>query len=318
MKTEYIYSLIVIVLISVSCGQRQDNDNNQRPFPQVSVPSMMTDSREAAEFLSEHFWDEFIDTSGLYPCDSVLVNGVTRADLEQAYVNWLSVLDMVPYEEATASVQRLFDRISAVERKDTASSVFEAISEITGKYLYDPNSPFRNEDFYLPFVKSLSQSPFVPEEMKPGYEYDARMCSLNQVGTKAADFVFCDKDGRRHSLKDIKADYIILFFSNPGCTACKTIIEQLDSSPAVTGMIRDGRLAVLNIYIDSDLTEWLKYMPVYPESWYNGYDPDYVIRTDVLYNVRAIPSLYLLDGGKTVLMKDVPQEKLLWWLENMI
>ena len=123
MKTEYIYSLIVIVLISVSCGQRQDNDNNQRPFPQVSVPSMMTDSREAAGFLSEHFWDEFTDTSGLYPCDSVLVNGVTRADLEQAYVNWLSVLDMVPYEEATASVQRLFDRISAVERKDTASSV---------------------------------------------------------------------------------------------------------------------------------------------------------------------------------------------------
>ena len=175
MKTEYIYSLIVIVLISVSCGQRQDNPNNQRPFPQVSVPSMMTDSREAAEFLSEHFWDEFTDTSGLYPCDSVLVNGVTRADLEQAYVNWLSVLDMVPYEEATASVQRLFDRISAVERKDTASSVFEAISEITGKYLYDPNSPFRNEDFYLPFVKSLSQSPFVPEEMKPGYEYDAPM-----------------------------------------------------------------------------------------------------------------------------------------------
>ena len=83
-------------------------------------------------------------------------------------------------------------------------------------------------------------------------------------------------------------------------------------------MIPDGRLAVLNIYIDSDLAEWLKYMPVYPESWYNGYDPDYVIRTDVLYNVRAIPSLYLLDGGKTVLMKDVPQEKLLWWLENMI
>ena len=44
---------------------------------------------------------------------------------------------------------------------------------------------------------------------------------------------------------------------------------------------------------------------------YNGYDPDYAIRTDRLYDVRAIPSLYLLDSEKTVLMKDAPTEKVL-------
>ena len=58
-------------------------------------------------------------------------------------------------------------------------------------------------------------------------------------------------------------------------------------------------------------------MPVYPDNWYNGYDPDYVIREDILYNVRAIPSLYLLDKDKKVLMKDAPQERLFSWLESV-
>ena len=39
-------------------------------------------------------------------------------------------------------------------------------------------------------------------------------------------------------------------------------------------MISEGVIAVLNIYIDEDLDEWRSYMPVYPEEWYNGFDPD--------------------------------------------
>lgn len=317
MKKGLVIPIAAIVLAAVSCGQRKDNGFEPRPFPKVSVPSIMTDRGEAVSFLAEYYWDDFTDDGELYPCDTSMVNGVRKAELEQAYADWLAILDMVPEEEAVSAVERLFARLSAVESKDTSSSLFEFMTELTGKYLYDPNSPFRNEDYYLPFVKGLSQSVFVPEEKRPGYEYDARMCALNQVGTKAADFVFCDKHGRKYSLYGINADYIILFFSNPGCTACKQIIDVLNSSREVSDMLSDGRLAVLNIYIDSDLSEWRRYMSVYPESWYNGYDPDFVIRTDVLYNVRAIPSLYLLDRDKTVLMKDVPQEKLFRWLESV-
>ena len=50
-------------------------------------------------------------------------------------------------------------------------------------------------------------------------------------------------------------------------------------------------------------------MPIYPEEWYNGFDPDLAIRTEDLYNVRAIPSLYLLDADKRVILKDAPEDK---------
>ena len=74
--------------------------------------------------------------------------------------------------------------------------------------------------------------------------------------------------------------------------------------PQIDFLISARRIAVLNIYIDEDLEAWRSYMPIYPENWYNAFDPDFVIRMDQLYNVRAIPSLYLLDKDKTVIMKD--------------
>jgi hypothetical protein len=58
-------------------------------------------------------------------------------------------------------------------------------------------------------------------------------------------------------------------------------------------------------------------MPIYPDKWYNGFDPDLVIRGESLYNVRAIPSLYLLDEDKTVLMKDAPEKKVFDYLNRL-
>jgi thiol-disulfide isomerase/thioredoxin len=230
--------------------------------------------------------------------------------VEQKFANWTVVLSAVDHEHALKSVNRLFDRALACERKDTASNVFESMTSIVEKYLYDPNSPMRNEDFYGPYAERLSRCDLVDDGMRKAYAFDAMMCALNRVGTKAADFRFADVKGRVRRLYDIKADYVILFFSNPGCKACLDIINTLKSMPAVAEGVATGRLAVLNIYIDEDLKAWREYMPIYPKEWINAYDPDYVIRTDVLYNVRAIPSLYLLDKDKKVIMKDTPEARL--------
>ena len=316
MRNKLIF-LITILGLLAGCKDKKAEQFSALPFPDVTVPSVYQDRLEIAEFLAEHWWDGLTDPQRKYPCDSSLVSGVSRGDVEQKFANWTVVLDAVDYGVAVKAVNRLFDRASACERRDTSSNVFESMTEIVQKYLYDPNSPMRNEDFYGPYVERLSQCQLVDEGIRQAYAFDAKMCALNRVGTKAADFRFADKSGRIRSLYDIKADNIILFFSNPGCTACLDIINTLKSIPAVAHGVASGRLAVLNIYIDEDLKAWREYMPIYPEDWYNGYDPDYVIRTDVLYNVRAIQSLYLLDKDKKVIMKDAPETRLFDWLDHL-
>ena len=87
--------------------------------------------------------------------------------------------------------------------------------------------------------------------------------------------------------------------------------------PKVSDMIRNSRMAVLNIYIDEDIRNWRDYMPVYPQEWYNGFDPDFVLRNNEIYNVRAIPSLYLLDAQKIVMMKDAVPDELFNLIEKL-
>jgi thiol-disulfide isomerase/thioredoxin len=144
-----------------------------------------------------------------------------------------------------------------------------------------------------------------------GYEWDARMCSLNRVGTPAADFSFTDTHGRLRTLYGVKSEYTVLIFGNPGCKACMEIMEAMGSTPAVAALIESGRLQVVDVYIDQEIEDWKAHIAEYPASWINGYDHGYTIRTDLIYNVRGIPSIYLLDADKTVLMKDAPQEKVL-------
>ena len=77
-----------------------------------------------------------------------------------------------------------------------------------------------------------------------------------------------------------------------------------------------GDFAVVNVYIDEDLDAWRAYEPNYPRNWYCGYEPDGQVRSDRIYNVRAIPSLYLLGEGQRILMKDAPVERVVAWLQN--
>ena len=163
----------------------------------------------------------------------------------------------------------------------------------------------------------MSECSGIPAEKRSVYAYDVRMCSLNSIGTPAADFAFSDAAGGMHTLYGIDAEYTLLFFSNPGCHACEDIIRVLGEQLSVGSLIASGRLAVVNVYIDEDLTAWYDYMSIYPDDWYNGYDPNGIIRSDVLYNVRAIPSLYVLDRDKTVLMKDAPDQRVFSFLASL-
>ena len=306
------------LLLAAGCGgnQKKAESFSALPFPDILPPAMIQEPVARAEYMALHWWDGITDPSREFPCDTTMVSGVRLSDVEQRFANWANVLEMVDMAVAGKSLDRLFDRAVCCEKKDTSSNVFETFTDLVVKYLYDPNSPLRNEDHYAFYAARLAASEMIEPVMQEKYAREVRLASLNRVGTKAADFRFSDKRGRMHTLYGIRSELTLLFFSNPGCTACKDIIDVLNNDPVISWLIADGTMSVLNIYIDEDLEAWRSYMPIYPDKWYNGFDPDLVIRGETLYNVRAIPSLYLLDRDKTVLMKDAPESRLFGWLSR--
>ena len=317
MRIKFIIICTAAALAAGCANNRKAEQFAALPFPATVPPAMMEDPLDRAEYLAMRWFDQITDPARTYPCDTLLVSGVRKGDIEQNFANWANLLDMVSLDYARRSVSHLYDRVAACEKKDTSSNVFEVFTDLMIKYLYDANSPLRNEDYYSAYSERLSKSELVEPVMREKYARETTLSALNRVGTKAADFRFTDKRGRTYSLYGIKSDYIVLFFSNPGCQACKHIIDVLNNDPKISSLINNGVLKVLNIYIDEDLEAWRSYMPIYPEKWYNGFDPDLVIRGESLYNVRAIPSLYLLDEDKTVLMKDAPENRLFDYLSRL-
>ena len=311
--------LMGLAAVLADCGPRAATPSApaERTFPSVEVPSMLGDRAEQLDYVLGHFWDRFTDTAQVYACDSTLVNGVRKEGVESQMGLYATLLDQAPVPDAVRSVSRFYDRLDAFERKYPESNVFEELVALTSRYLYDANSPVRNEEFYLPFVERLAASDLIDDGYRRGYAWDARKCGLNRLGTGAADFSFTDTKGRIRTLYGIQADYVLLIFANPGCNACQELTAAMQASPKISDLIASGRLKVVDVYIDQEVDDWKAHIADYPADWVNGYDHNYSIRTDLIYNVRAIPSIYLLDASKTVLMKDAVQEKVLTALMNL-
>jgi len=306
---------VSLLALCLSCAGPSGEETKTRPFPGTNIPGLISEPAARATYLAEHYWDGYFSGDGL--SDSSALLGVALPDLEQAMANWCGVLGEMPVGAAQKAVGKAFDAMEARHAADTSAQVFARFGEIVIRYLYDPNSPLRSEDLYLPFVQKLVQSPWTPEDMRPAYRYEARMCAMNPIGAKVPDFRYKMLGGRISRLYAIRAEYLMLFFSNPGCQACKGIIEDVMGHPGIEELMASGHLAVMNLYIDEDIAAWRAYAPNYPASWISGYDPDGVIRADRLYHVRAIPSLYLLDAQKRVILRDAPTEKVLDYLDKI-
>ena len=303
--TERIF-LLCIGVLAVACGPRKTAPAAAptRSFPMAEVPRMITEPQDRMVWLAQHFWDRYTSVDSLYFCDSVTVNGVPKDKLEEQTGLFVTFLQQISLPDGSKAVNACYERLEAFQTAHPSGNVFPEVTALVSRYLYDPNSPVRSEELYLPFVSRLASSPLVDPAMRPAYGWDARMCSLNRLGTPAADFTFVDTAGRRRTLYSIKANRTLLIFGNPDCHACKELVEAIGGDPELLDLITSGAVKVVDIYIDEDIDLWKERMADYPKDWINGYDPAFVIRTDKLYNVRALPSLYLLDEGKNVLLKD--------------
>ena len=183
--------------------------------------------------------------------------------------------------------------------------------------LWNPLSELRNEGLYIPVIESILRTRRTGEHYSTYYQQQLATCRNNSPGTPASDFTFTDAKGRPHSLYGTPGEYTLLLFSNPGCPACREIVSMLKNFPLITSMVHDGRMTLLSIYIDEDVTEWFKGLSDYHEEWITGYNQDLTIRDQLVYDVRAIPSLYLLDRDKKVLFKDISPNMLMLQLERL-
>jgi len=269
-------------------------------FHLPQIPEVITSPEERGKFLVMHYWDRF---------DFSNERLISRPEItEQAFVDYIHILqNYVSFEDAKKS---LHYTLKKMKENDAMHAYFASLFE---KYLYEPNSPFRNEEFYLVVLKQLIKSSSLSKEEKSKYKFQLSMANKNRVGKKTANFNYTLASGETLSLYSIKSDYLLLIFFDPECSTCDAVIRQIKESESVNNAMKMNSptrtmLTVLTVYPGENLNVWLDYLPQLPAEWTNAYDQGMVITKKNLYDINTYPILYLLDKNKKVILKDPPVE----------
>ncbi len=175
--------------------------------------------------------------------------------------------------------------------------------ELYEKYFYDPNSPMRQEDFYIMYLQNIIANDKIDDMLKIRPKYQLEMSLKNRPNDIATNFSFELRNGQTQQLKSIKSNYTILFFNNPDCTDCKRVKELFEDN-------RMPNTKIVAIYCDDDKELWRN--TEYDKEWINGYSKK--VSDDKIYDLRAIPALYLLDKDKKVILKDATAEMILSYI----
>lgn len=287
--------LLCMLVVMTSCGRRRKAPASDTAAPQPAVflpaiPPSRLSAAEQQEWLRWHYWDRFNFS------DTLFLTRVDSSQLFEAYARYVVLLGGRPTDGAPMD--------SLMRRASTSRRMLDYFSKMAEVVLHDPNSPLRNDEFYIPVLEAQLRAPWYDEYERIAPQYDLQIARQNRLGQPANDFRYTLASGRSGTLYGLDAEYVLLFINNPGCAMCREIREAISSSPMLTEMIEHGRLQVLAIYPDEDLSEWRAYRDEMPASWINAYDKGCVIRNELLYDLQAIPALYLLDRNKRVLVKD--------------
>lgn len=277
----------------------------QDKFPFPAIPELLTSPDERRDYLLTHYWElfDFADTT--------LVNN--RDVTEQGFVNFIALLNEggVTKRLARESLENWCGGFM------TEAHARKVLMRMADDYLYNPNSPFYNEALYRLYLEALLKKLPADDVRRSTFDFRLKLLKRNNVGQKATDFVYYLPGGERYTLAatSVKNDRLLLVFYDPECESCHAVLGQMAADGRLAAAVRNGRLSVLAVYTEGNEAAWRKALPDMPEGWMVGTDRE-AVKNGALYDLKAMPSLYLLDGKKTVLLKDARFENVMELLER--
>ncbi len=208
---------------------------------------------------------------------------IASYEFEQEWANYLFSLSTQDLRLSIRSME-----LSTALFAQNPDSHLELL-DLGEKYLYNPNSPMRNDELFIPILESVIDSPQIDTLLKVRPTHLLRRAKLNRLGTIATDFEIAPAQ----SLHQVSSPLTILYFYDPECADCKRTSQLLESSQAVLAAEQSEIIEIVKMLVTDD-------HPV-----------------NTLYDLKAIPTLYLLDKDKRVVMKDAPVESIINFLATL-
>ena len=128
------------------------------------------------------------------------------------------------------------------------------------------------------------------------------MIKPNFLGNDAPQLIMWDTLGNEINLRDIDAEYTVLYFYAPDCGHCKKKTPILYE--AYPELVTKG-VEILAICTNTDEAEWKKFIKKDDLGWINLADLENKTYVKYYYDIRSTPTVYILDKDKKILLKKI-------------
>lgn len=204
-----------------------------------------------------------------------------------------------------------------MQRAEADKPAYLLLAELAEKYLYTIGSPMQSEEHFIPFLEAIAHTPLLNDTEKSRPRFLLSAALKNRPGTIATDFAYFTPEGDHRTLHTTpSAHCLLLMFYNPDCTHCRQTIALLHDDRLFKQMLHDGLLTVLAI--NTENTPETAPRPEaapragnrLPTDWMAG-TASHTLTDNELYILPSMPTLYLLDKEKHVLLKEALPEQVL-------
>lgn len=298
--------IVALLTISTLTGCKEENKEEQQEYaksaPALPIPpAMMKEPTARANYIVDNIWKDVLAIDTLTFRD--------WSDREVFLSNYFGIGAVAEEENRRASVRHFFEL--------STPAMDSVILHMVERYYGYPGSPLFDEATYILVYEEANQLGLLDTADQIRLEDRKTLFYRNQVGQKAEDFEYTLPNGRVHTLyNSFPASELLLIFYNPGCSTCKQTLDFIAKNKVIQDEIARG-LKVLCIYTDGDNEAFRDGLSLIPNFATAGINSTGSIMAESLYDLRAIPSMYLLDSERKVILKDTyPDDLVSYFLER--
>lgn len=158
---------------------------------------------------------------------------------------------------------------------------------------------------------------WLDDKVKKQLATEVRFIKPNLIGNAAPSFHALDTAQLPFDWRNLKANYLILFFYDPDCGHCKKRVPELNKYyPEIKKLGGE----IVGVCVTSDVDKWKQFIRDQKLEWVHLADPRGQSDFRVNYNTRTTPQIYLLSPERTIIAKGIYEAQLIdflkWYIEH--
>lgn len=272
------------------------------PDTLLTLPDGSKDSSYPFRYYKAHYWDA-VDLGD----DRLIRTPVFHKKLDTYF-------DKVVSKDADSIIYEIDHLLS--QMNETGDLYKFSLWHLTVKF---DESQIMGHDAILVYLSdnyfSKGKAPWLHEDVIKNIVEEADKRRVVLIGNMAQNMIMQDTNLQPRSLFDIKSDYTVIYFWDPGCGHCKK------ESPKLVEFYQDYSekldVEIYTVCADSNLAEMKKYIREKNMNFINVNGPrSYTTDYHELYNIFTTPVIVVLDKDKKIIAKRLVSEQLPEFIEN--